>query len=148
MSDIVFEEICDFNICEEDKNLEDYKARFLSRYKIEIQNPEENNWMYSEPIKQKFLDIMNKRIDEFDAPDEYDFSAELIIRYQIIDKTSNQTSGDMEHHINKKSEIKEDFSKNIEEIAQELNNTFKEHLIIMYNFKVFSIILSCNFYVR
>jgi len=148
LSEINFQELCDFNICEEDKDLGEYRARFLSRYKFDLNDPEENNWIYREPIRKKFLEIIDKRREEFDAPDEYDYSAEIIITYQIIDKSSNHLSGEMEHHINKKSENKENFIKNVELIAEELDRTFKEHLIIMYKFKVYRVILSCNFYVK
>jgi len=144
---ITFEEICDFNICEEDKDLGDYKARFLSKYLIELHNPRENNWIYSEPIEDKLLDIMDKREEEFDAPDEYDYMADIQIKYQIIDKSSGHSSGDMEHHIRRSGKTKEEFKALVEEISIELNKTFKEKLVIMYNFKIFTITLSCNFYV-
>ncbi len=146
---IIFEEVCDFNICEEDKeeDLGEYKARFLSKYIVELQNPKENNWVYSNPIKEKLLEIIDNRKEEFDTPDEYDYAIDLIISYRIIDKSSGHSSGDMEHHIKKTSETKEAFEAGIEEISVELNKTFKEHLVIMYNFKVFNIIVSVHFYV-
>ena len=144
---IVFEELCDFNICEENKDLGDYKARFLSKYSADLKNPKENNWIYSEPIKQKFLEVMEKRKEEFDAPDEWDYAYFILIKYNIIDKSSGHSSGDMEHHIRRTAKTKEDFEALVEEISVELNKTFKEHLVIMYNFKVFNITLSCNFYV-
>jgi len=144
---IVFEELCDFNICEEDKDLGEYKARFLSKYLVELPNPKENNWIYSEPIKDKLLEVMNTRAEEFNAPDEYDYMADVNIKYQIIDKSSGHSSGDMEHHIRRTVKTKEEFEALVEEISNELDKTFKEHLVIMYNFKVFNITLSCNFYV-
>lgn len=144
---IIFEELCDFNICEEDKDIGEYKARFLSKYVVELLYPQQNNWIYSEPIKEKFLDVMEKRKEEFDAPEEYDYMADVSIKYQIIDKSSGISSGDMEHHIRRTGKTKDEFKALIEEISTELNRTFIEHLVIMYNFKVFSITLSCNFYV-
>jgi len=143
-----FEEICDFNICEDEreKNLNNYKAIFYSESKLEIIDPEIDNWHYSEVIEQEYHEIMIKRHDEFNS-DEYDYSAEVIIKYQITDKSSDHTSGDMEYHIKKLSKNKEEFEKKIKEISVELNSTFKEKVIIMYDYKVFSITLDCNFYV-
>lgn len=144
---IIFEELCDFNICEEDKDIGEYKARFLSKYVVELLYPQQNNWIYSDPIKEKIFEVLEKRKEEFDAPDEYDYSIEIVIKYQIIDKSSGHSSGDMEHHIRRTAKTREEFKPLVDEISLELNKTFKEHLVIMYNFKVFNITLSCNFYV-
>ncbi len=144
-----FEEICDFNICEEEKevDLRDYKALFYSESKLEIHNPEINNWIYSDSIKQELLKVMQKRKDEFEDDKNYDYSIEIVIKYQIIDKTSDQSSGDMDYKLSKYAKNKDEFNINIGEVSEELNKTFKEKVVIMYNYRVFTIDLLCGFYV-
>ena len=149
MTNEKFEEICDFNICEpeKEKDIGEYKALFYSESKLEIDNPEINNWNYSELIKQELIKVMQKRKDEFEDNEHYDYSIEIAIKYHIIDKTSDQSSGEMDYKLSKYAKNKDEFSINIGEVSEELNKTFKEKVIIMYNYRVFSIDLLCGFYV-
>jgi hypothetical protein len=149
MVDVKFEELCDFNICEEEreKDLGDYKALFYSESKLEIHNPDSNNWAYSDTLKQELLKIMEKRKDEFEDSESYDYSIEVAIKYQITDKTSAQSTGDMEYKISKNAKNKDEFENAISETAEDLNKTFKEKVVIMYHYKVFTIELFCGFYV-
>ena len=149
MSDEKFEEICDFNICEDEKEKElgDYKALFYSESKLEVHNPDLDNWEFSDSIKEELLKIMQKRKDEFESSEEYDYTIEIVIKYHIIDKTSDKSSGDMEYKLRKHVKNKDEFNIAIGETSEELNKTFKEKLVIMYNYRVFSIDLLCGFYV-
>ena len=149
MSDKKFEEICDFNICEEEKerDLGKYKALFYSESRLEAHDPDIDNWEYSDILKQELLRILQKRKDEFEDSDNYDYSIEIIIKYHIIDKTSDQSSGDMEYKLSKYAKNKDEFNIAIGEISEELNKTFKEKLVIMYNYRVFSVDIFCGFYV-
>lgn len=145
-----FRQICDFNICEEEKenDLGEYKAVFYSESLLEINDPRENEWKYCDAIRTEAERIMESRSEEFNAPEEYDYALVLTIQYLIKDKTTNHESGKMEHKIERKSQDKNGFLENLKVICESLENTFKSHLIIMYNYYVYSINLTCNFYVK
>jgi len=145
-----FEQVCDFNICEEEKEkgLEKYKAVFYSQSILEIDSPKQNNWAFCDQINAEVNRIMEQRKEEFNSSSDYDYSLELVIAYQISDKTSGHDSGRMEHKIEKVSTDKEEFTRNIEQICLSLDTTFKEHLVIMYNYQIFTIQLTCNFFVK
>lgn len=145
-----FRQICDFNICEEEKenDLGEYKAVFYSESLLEINDPRENEWNYCDLIRTETECIMESRSEEFNSPEEYDYALVLTIQYLIKDKTTNHESGKMEHKIERKSQDKNGFLENLKVICESLENTFKSHLIIMYNYYVYSINLTCNFYVK
>jgi len=145
-----FEEICDFNICEDEKEKElgEYKALFYSESKMEIPNPDLNNWQFGDHIEQELLRIMEKRKEQFENQEEYDYSIEVAINYQIRDKTSGQSSGDMVYKLIKNAKNKDEFKIAIEEISQDLDKTFREKVVIMYNYTIFGIDIFCGFYVK
>lgn len=149
MTEEKFIETCDFNICEEEKeeDLGNYRAIFYSESTMEIKNPEKNNWAYSNLIKQEFLNIINKRKEEFESNEKYDYEAEVIILYKITDKTSGISSKDMQHNVKRFSKNKEELEKGVNEISSQLNNTFKQKVVIMYDYNIYNITLDCYFYV-
>ena len=149
MPDGKFNEICDFNICEEEreKDLGEYKALFYSESLLEIHNPDVNNWQYSDLLKEELLSIYEKRKEEFESPDKYDYSIEIVIKYQITDKTSGQSSGDMEYKLSKYAKNKDEFRIAIGETSEDLNKTFKEKVVMMYNYRIYKIDIFCGYYV-
>ena len=90
MSEEEFKVLCNFNICEEEKekDIGDYKAIIYSKLKLTLNDPRDNNWEYSELINKEILKIVEEREGEFKESDKYDYSIEIIIEYQIKDKTS------------------------------------------------------------